>query len=82
MIVTFTDVVVRGGNGTVSAVPSFGSAPTATVLPSEKVSVAEVRLSLRLGRSNRSTRSTSTGVLQVSRSHVPTPPPGAAHSLV
>ena len=40
--VKFSDVDVFAGNDTVSGVPSFGSAPTATVDPSLKVRVPAV----------------------------------------
>ena len=44
-------VTVREGNETVKGLPSFGSAPTGTLLPSLKERVPDVTLSVRFGRS-------------------------------
>src|SRR5205823_2427285 len=75
-------VVVRGGKATTTGPPSFFSAGTATVDPSEKVSVPPVAQSSRFGRSYSTTVSTWMGSSQFSCSQLPAFPPSVAHSAV
>lgn len=49
--VNVIDLTVLAENETIRGVPSFGNAPTGTVLPSLKVKVPEVTLSVRFVRS-------------------------------
>ena len=56
-----THVIVRAAKDVLSAEPSFGSCPTATLLPSLKVNVPASTLSMRLGRSYSAMRETVTG---------------------
>ena len=55
LMVSRTQVVVRGGKAMVTAEPSLVRAPTLTEVPLEKVRVALVMWSLALGRSCRTT---------------------------
>src|SRR3954451_17415721 len=78
--VTRTDVVERAGKLTVTPAAVSDNEGTATVEPSEKVRVAPVTWSYSLGRSCRTSRSSSTGAVQVSCSQAPAPCAWVAHS--
>jgi hypothetical protein len=75
-------VVARVVNDTVVPVPSLASVGTATVEPSEKVSVPPVIWSEPFGRSWRTTWSSVTADGHVSCNQLPVLPPEVAHSLV
>ncbi len=80
--VNFTQLTWRDENVTRVNAPPLSSVGTATLLPSENVSVPAVTWSSALGRSDRSTAPSVTGLDHASWSHEPVPPPRVAHSAV
>src|SRR5436305_1085340 len=71
VMVIRSEVVVRDGKVTVVAAPALSRAGTATVDPSEKVSVAPVAWSPGLGRSYRTTAFSVAPAAQFSCSQAP-----------
>src|SRR3990172_11843301 len=80
--VNCTQVTVLDANDIRLPFPPIGNAPTATVLPSLKLSVPERTLSVVLGRSYSTTFDSVTALGQVSRIQAPAACPRVTHSAL